>query len=160
MSDGGARTTGSWFFFDPSEVDRGSAVRFLRETLRETAGPMDAMIDRVAAQDGSAFFERAIAEHLPESLHDPEVLSAGTVSTEDLNSHKGRVKKRIDAAELDEGSIAALCAYCAVVAVARAVNDARISSVTDDRWMPVFSELADLLAETKWAGVFRRAAEG
>ncbi len=127
-------------------LDQTALTRLMSLALAGPRRPVDALIQRLGASDGTEWLDRILQEDLPE--RERELIERATTrdaSIDELRELKDLSKESLSAAKTENDRVCALFAYFTAIAGALVIHDEVITSRTPADLEPVLLDLAEAL---------------
>jgi len=143
----------------PTDLEEHAVTRLLELGLAEPRRPVDALIDRLGAADGMAWFTRFLASGpLAETGDAESAILDGAAQLDQLGAIKERSKELLADAIAEDDRLAGLAGYFLTIAAGLAHHGANLSSRSLADLRPVLLDLASVCPEA-WSRLLTRAIE-
>lgn len=141
----------------PTDLEEHAVSRLFELGLAEPRRPVDALIDRLGASDGMAWFTRFLASGpLGETGDADAAILHGAANLDQLGAIKERSKELLADAIAEDDRLAGLAGYFFTIAAGLVHHGSNLSSRSLADLRPVLLDLASACPEP-WSGLLTRA---
>lgn len=141
----------------PTDLHDNAVTRLLELGLAQPRRPVDALIDRLGATDGPAWFDRFLSTGPLAQTGDPVgALIDGAIQLDQLEAIKGASKALLAGAIAEDDRLAGLAGYFLTIAAGLAHHGSNLSSRSLGDLHPVLMDLASVCPEP-WAQLLASA---